>query len=181
MITKETLERISGFISPYFLTDAKKESIGQPWSYESHSHATDGRLLIRVQRIEGIASNPKALSPATIQNLFDTNTSEPRFHSIKEIELPRRIGGTPCRECDEYIPGICDNCGGTGTVPEEALRVPFGKQVVSHLYLHLLLELFPDTEIANSNIKGPYNSGGGLRLRFRGGDGILMPMRKDLK
>ncbi len=159
----------------YCSTDPlRANKLGLPWSEGSYSYACDGRILLRVPRREDIHERDAAPG---IAHLVTTAYGEHRPLPTQPEPACRPCGA--CAPPADAKPGDgatsdgCAECAGTGTVPM-VVPVPFGPQYLSSFYLERLRAL-PGVQLANH----PSDPNGPLHFHFDGGDGVVMPIRKD--
>ncbi len=147
---KDTLLDLQAYCS----TDPRRaKQLGVPWSDGSYSYACDGRMLLRVPRRSEIAERDTA--PGVAHLVAGTSGEE-------HFPLPL-----------QPLPAACAECDGTGLVPM-VVPVGFGPQYISNLYLARLHAL-PGARLANH----PSDKNGPLHFHFDGGDGVVMPIKKD--
>jgi hypothetical protein len=148
--------------------------IATPWSAAENTFASNGYIIIRVQRRADVPERKSAPSLKALQEWF---YKEPKkWFSIPADMDPKPIE-IPCAECNgkgkhKYQGSFieCEDCGGEGKYDKHK-RIPIGDEAgFSNVYLSWLAEL-PGIEIA------PFGAEEPARFRFEGGDGLLMPMR----
>ncbi len=164
---KDTLLDLQAYCS----TDPRRaKQLGVPWSDGSYSYACDGRMLLRVPRRSEIAERDTAPGVA---HLVAGTSGEEHF----PLPLQPLPAFRPCGACrplkDSEGNGACAECDGTGTVPM-VVPVVVGPQYISNLYLARLHAL-PGARLANH----PSDKNGPLHFHFDGGDGVVMPIKKD--
>ena len=164
-MTKADLQRFCS-------TDEIRWGMQEPWSRDDHSYATDGYTIIRVQCLSDVNENSSAPDAA---NLFTEAFGFQReYFPIPELP-PREIitcpvcsgklifEGEPCDTCiDEETPGKI----------ERIVRVDIGEALFNRNYLERLQSL-PNVMIGVLAAEAP------AWIKFDGGDGLLMPIRKD--
>lgn len=176
--------------------------ITEPYSIGSYSFATDGSILIRVNRLPGITEKEKAPKIDGVFEKADEHSSGLSFDipevnpKTKECPACQGVGANcECPECDgkglvtlsndfnDYDCDCdtcdatgkvakCEDCNGTGRVYVR-VRVRISKSDFADKYLALLKEL-PDCKLYPSN-----KPEGIAKFKFNGGDGLLMPMRSE--
>jgi len=164
-MTKEDLQRFCS-------TDETRPNLLEPWSQGDFSYAADGYTIIRVPRLSNVEENPVAPNAAELFERFTDNMRE--FFQIPELQ-PREIRtcpvcagklifeGDPCETCiDEETPGKI----------ERIVRVQIREALFNRNYLERLKSL-PGVLIGP---KGPEDP---AWIKFDGGDGLIMPIRKD--
>lgn len=146
---------------------AKNRGIGLPWSEGEYSYASQGHLLLRVSRQADVPENQKApkMAGTDLAKWFD---AEPLsgWHPVPECN----VGKIACPECKgqgKLYGEPCEDCDGTGEVVDDQ-----GIKVGGIWFSNWLLEkigALPGCEIGVNDVRNP------SRLRFDGGDGLLMP------
>lgn len=170
-----TLETLKFFCSK----DPTRPNISAPFGIGSYSYATDGRIVIRVPRINGVEENEKA--PNAEKLIF----LEFNGHTVFEWnEIPTDLPDPVQTRCNECIGrGVvvlknryheyecqCKSCDGDG-IDEHPTPVAIGSAHYGLTYLLLL-------RISTTGCKiGFIGKNKPARLQFDGGDGYLMPMR----
>ena len=171
-ITVEDLKR--------FCCDSKepyRAAIARPFSQGDWTYATDGRVLIRVPRLDEVPEYDDS-TRGVEKTIFDEEPITGWWMAIPSAMLPELMPAEKCSECGGD--GMLDNpksecwqCDGHGVIEPSAIPVKIGKHAVSHIYLHKLKTL-PGVQICES-AKGEMNV---LGVRFDGGEGRQMPMRQ---
>lgn len=146
-----------------------REWAKKPWTRDGFTYATEGRIIVRVPALPGIAENPEA--PDAEARCFI-----PRYDdNASFVPLPK----LPARQWN-----VCEKCGGNGDEPggcgwcdDQGGRWTYHALTISHRvfgdeYLHLM-EKLPEIEIA------PTHGGEAQPLPFRfAGDGIGLLMSR---
>jgi len=169
--------------------DKTRAYLMTPFSSRDFTFATDGRVLIRVRRIEGVReaadTDIDVVRIKTIHSFFAKESPG------KWVDLPKNdgtwaqdcvdCGGKKvlsiirCDECDHLIklekPIICPHCDGSGK-SYNMVRVPFGNRSLNAEYL-IKLALLPKVRMCLGGDETEV-----VAFTFDGGDGRLMPMRK---
>jgi hypothetical protein len=125
-------------LSKFASEDPERKNVCRPWSRGEHSYATNGWVLVRVPRIEGVEENDAAPDadqlfpplPPT-RDLFDHAEQlpicdEPKRHACSRCNGAKNI--ETCPECNGDYPFEvdsgsnlyeveCKTCDGDGTVP----------------------------------------------------------------
>lgn len=204
--------------------DPCKTNINAPWSLGDKSYATNGHILIIVDRIEGIEENKKAIDMTG--KVLDPLSKEPV--GWYPVPMVGEVAQEPCKHCkgtgkaytcpecegegevcpstgfNDYYEQTCMSCEGVGSLSKEKWlklsqrcyrkditdadaeceecygtgknllhnSVEVGGALFSDLYLFWLSQL-PNCEI------GVFNDLDPARIRFDGGEGLIMPRRKD--
>ncbi len=166
ILTVEDLKR--------FCSDSKQSSrvsVTRPFSQGHWTYATDGRVLIRVPRLDEVPEYSD--SPRDVEKrIFVEQPVDGLWLAIPSV-LPELKPAEKCDECGGKPDADCWQCNGSGFVEPIAIPVQIGKHDVSHIYLHKLRTL-PSVEICESAEDDMH----ALGVRFDGGEGRLMGMRK---
>lgn len=93
------LETLQKFCS----TDEMRENLARPWTVDEFTYATDGCMLIRVPRIEGVEGNTSA---PNVKKFFSEHGHD---DGSEWLLIPETKG-------NELVP--CDECGGSGKYDE---------------------------------------------------------------
>jgi hypothetical protein len=173
------LEQLTAFCDP------KRPQFAHPFTHGDHTYATNGVILIRVDRLPEVpfrAAAPTAASvlevlssPIHIVNAAAPGHPLPALPPLAGSKACDHCGCTgqcTCRHCEEEATYLqeCRFCE-RGIIPEQPRSVDIGTQTFSHLYLHQLAGL-PGLQIIN----GAHRHGS-ASLTFDGGCGALMPLR----
>lgn len=145
--------------------------LNEPFSEGEFTYATNGHILIRVPRRDDIPEEktmsdraPKLFVDFAMQKSLD----------IPEVPAPEMVD---C-ECvtsngdlsETEVLQKCEDCGGTFKVELWGVGIDLGDSRFALRYLRLLKTL-PNCKISpNGQKQAPF--------KFDGGDGLLMPMRK---
>ena len=201
MITREQLATFC------YKDDEMRPELQQPFTVGDFTYATDGRILIRVPRLDGVEKGCHDKWTACPSKYFSETLIGPVWLPVPE--LPAREPDRPCTKCDgkpvcaacrgdgsvEYefwhgptkhtLYGTCPLCDGDvqcrhcdGTLVEprnegdEAVEI--GGALINSDFLRLLAAL-PNAELTP---RGPLDP---CRIRFDGGEGVVMPMRRGLR
>jgi hypothetical protein len=147
-------------------------NLAAPWSRDGVTYATDGAVILRVAIEAGIDDNPLAPDAAAT---FDRAPSPNEYAPIPDVNAPTK---EPCGRCcgDGYYDceccdheRECPDCGGSGMIAPKTSTLISGARFDDR-YLALLGSL-PNCQIG---ITGQYTA---ARIRFDGGDGLLMPLK----
>ena len=151
---------------------SSRRSLQTPFSEGPYTYATDGIVLIRVPRLEDVPENPNA--PKNVGTVLD---SFPQPESWFEIPEFPAIASEDCEDCDDCDgDGMCEHCGvgkcptcnGTGRSIDSMAYVMVGPARLRCIPLSLLKTL-PGVLI------GPTGELSPARVKFDGGDGVIMP------
>ncbi len=176
-----------------------QHGINEPFSRGEYTYATDGVVCIRVPRQADVTSEKGP--PA--EELFTKAEAQPEaWQPIPPFELTQHTcadcggkgyvrlcnycKGQGCKRCNNSgavgcdkehssVLEMCEDCYGTGTVKEVGNNIvdgSAGKVRISSIYLDMIKEL-PNVQIS------PFDSTSVFRIRFDGGEGLLMPMMLD--
>ena len=191
-------------LQPFCSTDKTRVRIVSPFSIGDWTYATDGRMLVRVPRLADV---PEYDGPAwTIQPPQYLTDNPPGDVWLPIPELPPATPDVPCQKCGGKAPETCPacdgdgeveyefdyggttytiehecpvcedptcrSCDGTGIEPRKIVTVEVGGALFNVEFLRKFAAL-PDAELAPREHWLP------CRVRFAGGEGLIMPMRKD--
>jgi len=198
-------EALLARLQPFCSAEPGRPALAAPWSFGAHTYASDGRVIVRVPRIEGVPVDANHPGATIASRLFDANPPGPVWYPIPIAPMPpdepcTKCSGIPWPTCDackgvgevayefwhnsrpyttdETCPvcqGVtcCPRCNGTLLEPraEDDAAVEIGGATFAVRYLRLLAAL-PECEIAPRGKHEP------ARVRFGGGEALIMPMRR---
>lgn len=154
--------------------------ISRPFSIGAWTYATNGHVMVRIPRRPDIPENPEA--PARAPELFDeVPKSRMHFLPAPKFELPAPHELESEVECEDCCGGgkahacpdcrhPCSECDGKGSYTEHKVhRTTIGRAAFNSTYIGYLQEL-PSLELAKSHVSKP------MAFRFKGGQGLLMPL-----
>ena len=154
-----------------------------PFSIGEFSFASDGRILVRVPKIESVALAAdenfakqvgRVFSQPHNPNTVAFPTEIPAFDGANVCQHCKGTGVCDCKKCGRtYGGGGCDACCG-GLFNEIPQGVPFGNQIVSNFYLLKLKDL-PGIQLFNG-----VDETSCMHFVFEGGEGKLMPIVKKI-
>jgi hypothetical protein len=156
-------------------TEESRPYLHNPFSRGEYTFATNGHVLVRVPRLEGIAEQEK---PAAEKTFSDSYRDGPRGSLIADISLPEKKQ-TECETCDgrgteHDCPDCncrCDLCEGKGVIDVTTrLYVQIGETYFDGKYISQLMKLPGMRFEAQPAPKRPAS------FTFDGGDGVLMPV-----
>ena len=155
--------------------DETRPYLMKPFSLGEFSYATNGHILVRVARLEGVDPPAKTFNPEKpLEGIEAASFAAPYF------KLPAEPEDTECEDCDgrgceHECPEchcICRACAGTGSQAAEGDYSTTYEGVNFALrYVRKMLAL-PGIEIAK-----PRTADAPLLFRFEGGVGAVMPQR----
>jgi len=117
--TMMTIERLRDFCS----VDETRWELLSPFTQGEHSFATDGRLVVRVPRLEGVSTEPRKADAAKLflpdRGRLPVVEFPPRWQALPELwDECQSCGGTAkqkervkCAECDGTGSVTCGECG----------------------------------------------------------------------
>jgi hypothetical protein len=168
-------------INPFCGREETRPYLHTPFNHDGYTYATNGQILIRVAKRDGMGDRPSELRSfdgliASLQlRWFDPDAS---FAPIPEFVLVKRpakkceicygSGTCTCECCDHEHD--CGRCDGSGTAIDERNIARFPEQDINLAYIELIRAL-PGVEIAFGKDNEP------AVFRFEGGVGCIMPMR----
>lgn len=180
---------------------ADKPRIHAPWSRDGYTYATNGHVVIRVPEVDGISQSQEAPSLKPVLKYFDIDPDI--WYPLKKVKMPKpdvcgscngRGRDVACPECEgigivswdgtyHTYKDTCKLCEGRGAVeicPEcygeektpSQIPVKIGGVWFYPPTLAPCLEFLPNCAIGIiGGMEDPQ------RLRFDGGDGLIMPCR----
>lgn len=182
-----TLEELKPFCT---VGDPLRVNIQAPFDMDGYTLATDGRVLVRVLRVEG--AQPCQLMKEQVREILaEIDRRSGEGIALDALTVPPSRASETCNHCkgtrhcdcskcfdaaDDI--GWCAECGGEGWLEERPEIVAVGPvQHASHLYLNRLkglaeVRLFP---LMVKPEKGDLYPG--IPFTFDGGNGLLMPCR----
>jgi hypothetical protein len=143
--------------------------ISVPFSLNGHTYATNGVIAVRVPRRPDVPENKEA--PKGIERL-PWDFSRIKFGPLPEPKpLPDKCMWCNGRGYQHDCPKCrckCEHCDGSGKLPPEVLigKAHFGGQYIAWI------QALPGLEIGK-----PKPAPRPIPFRFKGGEGLLMPMR----
>ena len=174
-MTSQTIN-LETFCSP------ERPELARPFSLGEWTYASNGHVLVRVQRREEIPENAENPVGFRAASLFSEITRKPHYTPAPKFELPealeKKVRCFPCdgsgkahrRQCPD-CQCECPVCHGTGERIEPAEPIKIGRTSFTAKYISWLQQL-PNLELDRVP-RGPNP----MRFRFDGGEGLLMPCR----
>lgn len=159
-------------------TDETRHAITKPFTRGDWTYATDGRIAVRVPKLDGLSDIDYA---KTIDAIFSTPLTT-GFMEVDTVKVPAEKRNT-CSTCGgegSYPINIggtvekceCNNCDGEGKI-DKIETIIFGTQWTSTHYLGLVASI-PGVKLACN--PDQYDK---LWFIFDGGCGVLMPRQHD--
>lgn len=151
-------------------TDLSRINLAEPFSKGQYSYATNGHTAIRVPRRDDIPENPQA---SDCERLF---VEADRHDPYEWVNVPEmiKISRSECNCCDDCV-AVIEKCESVQLRTSSGQIMAWG---LSNLYLRDILEELPNPKIG---ISGKHlvasNNVPPVKIRFDGGDGLLMPRR----
>lgn len=160
-------------LMPFCSAAEHRPTIAQPWTRGGFTIATDGRILIRVPSIDGIADFEGA--PAyekSVWQQFDYNATWIPMPSVPPMILETCFycRGSGYQECDMGHKHSCPECDGVGEI-EKWQKVKIGERTISAKYL-MMISALPHPMVAENGDKET-----SMSFKGDGYEGLLMPMR----
>ena len=177
-----------GLLKTFCSVSPIRPNLSEPWSWGNFTYASDGRVIIRVPKLESIpVPEEEPANQKKVENYFLSDESDGNYLPLPLPPLEGwgklcpNCGGSgkthclicPC--CDNHIRLrsiiVCEECDGKGRILWEQ-QVAFGRHCLNQFYVDQLAVL-PSVMISQhkSDPMGP------VSIRFDGGDGRLSPMR----
>lgn len=172
------------WLQPFCLQDGDYMNTGTrqwlraPFTIGETTYATDGRIMVAVPKIPGIAfCDPSHVVGVLLVAEDLPGKLEDVWVPLALVSLPEvRTEPEDCADCHgdggEDRGVACDSCGGKGWF-EVGVRVHLGNKYLGAQYLAKMCAL-PKLEIAPTATPREKP----LPFRFNGGVGILMPMSR---
>ena len=187
-------------------TDSIRININKPFSKGEYTYATDGRIMVRVSKIEGIGEqeksdkfkpvNPEPIFAAVSASVYISLPDIPELKYEKCVKCDGTGEVKVCPECDGY--GVvyfntryneyecyCESCGGMGstTGSDETCSKCFGTGKIYKREWSIVAGQAYDhrfllllKDLPNCVIAETKDLKPG-HFKFEGGDGLLMPMK----
>ena len=146
----------------------------RPWSLGEHSYATNGKILVRVDRLADVAPPVDRKIEQTTAQIDGWLAKLAAAHRVPvpRIEVPAGKSWT-CDQCEGRGCSCCE-CDGAGKW-HQPVRVSWRGVHISR-DLWLMIAALPGGTIAASPPLPPIYDH--VSFAFDGGSGIVMPMRK---
>jgi len=175
MLLRQSMgEKMIKNISKFCSKNPTRFSINSPYSFGEYTYATDGYIIIRLPKIDDIKENPEAPDPSKI---FFGRGSEKTIPIDFEIPFVRTeiekcfCVHDECSTCS--CTENCENCDGKGSVTYKVGKPVKIKDACFNPYYFTLIKELPEVTIQET----PLSSEAPLYFLFKGGDGLLMPIR----
>ena len=161
-------------LQPFCSAERFREYLHRPWSKDGFTYATNGHVLIRVARLNGVEENDKApdtdvIFAAAADQTATQKIPKGKIPKVRTIECPSCNGRGREHDCPDCT-CECEKCDGTGR-NEERISVGILGAIYKAKYISQLL-IFPGLRFSSSPPVG-----GPARFVFDGGEGAIMPMR----
>ena len=162
--------------------DITRPYIMKPFTRGEHTWATNGHIMIRVPKIDGIeelGGLPPVEKPWGIAD-WSLPLRPLKFGKLPPVEDEEG----DCELCEgrgtEHdcpgCPCVCENCHGSGLdkwISDDEKSLSIGNAIFSARYIRELSEL-PRVQIpSDPHTENP------MPFKFDGGEGLLMPMRRE--
>ncbi len=149
-----------------------KDKIKIPWTDGGYTYATNGHICIKVPALSDVSVEP---NPVNAEKIFRETPQPAEWFPVPRVKKPKIPKETVCTDCEgsgKDDDNECPECGGTGKVEEyiSPCYLKIGNQSFAEKYLYLI-QGFPNVQI------GPVTGGIAARIKFDGGEGLLMPVR----
>lgn len=162
-------------LTPFLSTDETREAMMTPFSYGTFTYATDGRIIVRVDRRADIPERNNAPKQVQIEDIFRKATGAD-WMEVPTLPTPilekcLACGGHGKIEWEKQT-YECEECEGKGS-NRKLIPVDICAQQFSDEYLEKIKSL-PGAMIAPSITREAKP----MPFCFDGGRGVMMPMRK---
>lgn len=92
-------------------TDSYRADLAEPFSSDAYTYATDGRIMVRVERVAGTEVEPKpdfdlGSKVKTLEGYL-SRIDGAKFEPMPSVDIPPK---------PPYVPNPCTDCGATGKV-----------------------------------------------------------------
>ncbi len=157
-----------------FCKNPTSERFARPWSRGKYTYSTDGKILVRIPRRDGVPENPDAPDAELLysKSIVDAKT----WHLLSEVDIPEmQMEKCPWSDALDRKTGAClegceEDCNnGTGIIKKLQL-VKIGPCYFESSYLRMLKNLPGQCALGI-----PDKPLGMTKITFAGGDGLLMP------
>lgn len=159
-----------------------RDKIKTPWTDEGYTYATNGHICIKVPALSDVPAEPY---PVDAEKVFRETPQPTEWFTVPHLAKPKTPEEIVCTDCEgtgkddlNECPECghkkdCPDCDGTGKVKEDIAPryLKIGNQSFDEKYLYLI-QGFPNVRI------GPATGLIAARIKFDGGEGLLMPGRK---
>lgn len=170
-----TLETLKQFVS----VDLARLTITEPWIENGKLFATDGKILVMTDLIDGFTRTNTLPPPPTnikfVMADFPNDPSAHKWEPAPKVERPMvacgDCGGSGTHACSCGNVHPCPDCESGKTVDTKKNR-EVGTRLIADHYLAKIAAL-PNCEVC---VEG--NQLDPMPFRFDGGIGLLMPIRK---
>lgn len=172
----------NGILRSFCASDARRPLTCRPWSVGAFSYATNGRIIVRVPRLDDVPPPDDAKIEKTAKQIDEWLAKlddTPRV-AVPRIDIPKGRSWT-CDKCDgrgfeHNCPGCsceCTDCE-AGTCHQPVMVAWRGTHVSPDVWR--LIAALPGSQIASSPpLSLIYDH---VSFAFDGGVGIVMSMRK---
>lgn len=178
-MTSTTSEISLELLQTFCGTDESQIVFTKPFSDDLWTYASDGRILVRVPKMEHPANEAPKLAEMLpkVQEIFSSEISDGNFMELPKE--PEHRWGEECDACDgtgkTSTERDCDNCYEGRKFGD--LAIDFGTQKLNPIYLLKLAEL-PNVRAACAKDLSDLSSNkAAVTFVFDGGDGRLMGMK----
>ncbi len=158
--------------------DEARPQLMKPWSIGEHTIATNGHIMIRVPRVDDVPENADAPPTHKVWARCDMQ-GEPL--EVMQCAIPTPVMET-CMDCagskkKHVCPSCncpCPDCDGTGEVEiNQDTSVGFFGVPIDLRYARMILALPKVRFFKPTGRENP------LPFKFEGGDGCVMPLRRE--
>jgi hypothetical protein len=163
-----TLKMLQPFCSP---KNSTRAFIQKPFHQGPFTYATDGRIIVRCPIIGKGRENTLGAPDVSRLGWGDSITD---FREIPHLPEPEMEACPNCLMEDMMDQRTCDKCGGKRK-REKFVRIKIGPQEADVYYLRLIAAL-PEARIDYSDRQRRGWDDLAIKFKFKGGEGLLMPM-----
>jgi hypothetical protein len=175
-------------LKPFCSKDESRISINTPFIQDGFTYATDGRMLLRVR--SALECAPPIGNPPKIGPYFQFPPEDAKPLAFDFSKLGDQPGLVDCEDCGGS--GYwncshcgtrdveCENCDGAGKVTPKENSVEIAGRHYNPLFLRRIAKL-PKVEWVDWLATVASNETAPGTFRFDGGEGLLMPLKKEDK
>lgn len=165
-------------LKPFCSTDKTRPGICEPWSDDRYTYATDGRVLLRVEKIEGVGPHDGTPNNMNMEKLgFPVYISDLKWVPLpSDIPGPEAVACSMCNNsgfhyCQCGHEHQCEWCKGEGEI-HMTVKMMIEYRKFDAEYIRKLAKL-PALRVASKF----GDRSAALPFSFDGGIGLLMPMK----
>lgn len=160
--------------------EPRRTTLLQPWSGGEYTYASNGHILVRVKRVDGVDTEQPKMTDM-VESWLAKAPTEPMV-PMPVVELPD-IEWVDCLSCEgngvahpdcQTCNCLCEDCEGKGKLEGARHLVRYGDDYFNAKYWRMIMGL-RDPYIATA-----VNSLKHFHFTFYIGHGIVMPLHKEM-